>query len=241
MNRTTFSSILFDFDGTLTSIDGMEFLAELQNLTNELNTITRTFRNTFSVTSDLYQKRMELLRPQRSHLEKLVDAYRQHLVPGAVQVCEMLHGLGKEIYILSGGIRNAIEPIGKSLRISPDHIFGVEVYFDPEGRFIGYDSNSPLTDIIGKKEIILNLTPSSPVAFIGDGTNDVAAREVVDKFIGYGGATYRPPIEEASDTYISDPDLTSVLPEILTTAELRQVQEHDIQHQAKAHFKIEEE
>lgn len=230
MNRTNFSSILFDFDGTLTLMDGMDFLAELRGLEDELRAINATSRNTFSVTSERYKQRLELLKPHRRQLEKLVEAYTKQLVPGAAQVCEHLHRLGKEMYIISGGIRNAIVPVGKQLRIPPEHIFGVELYFDSTGRFGGYDTASPLTGVHGKKKIIRDLAPAPPVAFIGDGTNDVSARDSVDRFIGYGGAEYRPPIEEVCDTYITDRDFTAILPEILTETELRLVQEHSIQH-----------
>lgn len=230
MTKTNFSSILFDFDGTLSLIDGMDFLAELQGLTDELQAINATSRNTFSITSERYKQRLELLKPHRQQLEKLVEAYTKQLVPGAAQVCESLNRLGKELYIISGGIRNAIVPVGRALRIPSDHIFGVEVHFDSTGAYGGYDSTSPLTGVHGKKQIIRNLAPAPPVAFVGDGSNDLSARDTVDRFIGYGGAEYRPPIEEVCDVYITDRDFTAVLPEILTENELRLVEEHSIQH-----------
>ncbi len=228
MNNANFTSILFDFDGTLSAIDGMEFLADLKGLSDKVGSLAIRHKNTFSVSSDLYRQRLDCLRPHTIDIEHLIEAYKRNLLPGVERTFHHLHQLKKHIYIISGGIKNALIPMGELLGISADNIFAVELYFDSHGNMIGFDEESPLTDVQGKRRLIASLPLPRPSVFIGDGINDLAAGDVVDRFIGFGGAEYRPLIEEQCEWYIRQQDITTVLPAILTQEEMTELRENKI-------------
>ncbi|MBS1272078.1 MAG: Phosphoserine phosphatase [Candidatus Marinimicrobia bacterium] len=223
MNATQFQSIIFDCDSTLTALEGVDYLAELHDVHDAVADLTSKAMNTFSITPEMYEKRLELIQPRRDDLATLAQAYKNALVPGVEKTIATLRNLGKTLYIISGGIRKAILPVGDYLGIPAERIHAVDVYFNLDGDYIGFDRDSVLVSPNGKSQIIRNIGPDKPMAFIGDGTNDLAAQDMVDQFIGFGGAEYRPPIEDAAPLYVKDPDFQALLPHILTADELESV------------------
>ncbi|WP_304985548.1 hypothetical protein [Coxiella-like endosymbiont] len=124
------------------------------------------------------------------------------------------------MYVVSAGIKRAVEAFCKCLGISISHVFVVDVYFKKEKQFDGYEENFPMTYRLEKHEIIENLRKNHPrIAHIGDGMNDVEADNLVERFIWYGGAYYRHHIAEMCDFYIKTKILALVLPLFLTLEE----------------------
>jgi len=220
MNNIEFSSVVFDFDSTLTAIEGVDFLAELHEVGDQVSAMTEQAMNTYSITADLYKERLRLIQPLRDDLTKLAQAYKKELVPGVTEVADILQSLGKTLYIISGGIRKAIVPVGAFLDIPAANIHAVDVYFSMNGEYIGFDKASALVKPDGKSQIIRNIAPDPPIAFIGDGANDIAAKNTVDRFIGFGGVHHRQPVEEASEYYTKESDFRAILPFVLTSDEL---------------------
>ena len=240
MTTAKFNSILFDFDGTLSTIDGIEFLAELKGVSEKVKSLAIRNKNTYSVSADLYRRRLECSQPHLRDIDQLIAAYKRALLPGVKQTFHWLHGLNKDIYIISGGIKNALIPVGELLGVSAERIFAVELEFDGQGNMIGFDSTSPRTDVGGKKQLIASLRLQRPSVLIGDGTNDVAARDSVDQCIGFGGVEYRPLIEEHCEWYVRDPAIITVLPAILTQEELSEVRKNWINQLSQKNAKTQE-
>jgi len=231
MKNTTFHSIIFDFDSTLTAIEGIDYLAELYGVAEQVRTMTRSAMNTHSVTPEMYDDRLQLIQPVQHDIDALVEKYRASLMPGVSETITALQSLDKQVYVISGGLRPALVEVGKFLNISADHIYAVDLYFNDEGKYADFDRNSHLIGVNGKKSVIKEIKPEGPVVFVGDGANDVTARDAVDKFVGYGGAEHRPPIEAQCEIYIRDPNFTSVLPEILSPQELDEIKFQELYDQ----------
>ena len=58
--------------------------------------------------------------------------------------------------------------------------------------------------------------------------NDLPAMDAVELFIGYGGHQYREKVEQKAEHYITDSSFYSLLPLLLTTDELNQLDAADI-------------
>lgn len=233
MKNVTFHSIIFDFDSTLTTIEGVDYLAELHGVADQVRKLTRSAMNTHSVTPEMYDDRLQLIRPVQHDIDALVEKYQQSLMPGVKECFAALQSLEKRVYIVSGGLRQALAPVGESLDVLAERIFAVEIYFDENGKYAGFNCNSPLIGVNGKKSVIRKIEPERPVVFVGDGANDIAARDAVDLFIGYGGAAYRPPIEAQCEIYIQDKNFTSLLPKILSDQELEFIEFQDLYKQVE--------
>lgn len=223
MEQVRFSSVIFDFDSTLSAVEGVDYLAELHDVAEEVKELTRNAMNSRSVTPELYEKRLELIQPREEDISQLINRYREALMPGVLETVQALQFLGKQIYIISAGLYPAVLVIGEFLGIPGSDIYAVNVFFDAEGNYTDFDRKSPLVDQGGKRALIEHIEPPQPVAFIGDGANDVSAGEVVDRFIGYGGAEYRPTIESRCEYYLRDGNFAGILPYILRDDELEQV------------------
>lgn len=100
--------------------------------------------------------------------------------------------LNKVIYLVSAGLYPAIEEFGTLLGIARQNIFAVNIYFDAKGHFIDFDHDSPLVYSDGKKIIAKDLQHKHKnLVHVGDGLNDLVTKDIVTRFIGFGGVVHR--------------------------------------------------
>ena len=99
------------------------------------------------------------------------------LLDGAQETLEKLHQSGIKIFVLSGGIRQIIEPVLKRERIDK-FITSVETYdliFDENNKLVGYNSPAHNPDVKNEYvEVIktkFNLK-GEDILFVGNGEND---------------------------------------------------------------------
>lgn len=103
-------------------------------------------------------------------------------------------------------------------------IYAVDIQFDADGHYLTFDQHSTLTQSHGKRGIIEQLKIQHPrLMLVGDGLNDYAAHDLVDCFVGYGGAFYRQNIAEHCQYYIKSPTLAPVLSLALTSEEVEKL------------------
>ena len=218
--QTPLDAIIFDCDGTLSTIEGIDTLADANGTASTVKDLTSTAMSTTGLTTNLYQHRLDLVTPTRQQIESLATHYYNNLTPDTQAVIQLFHHLNKPVYIVSAGLLPAIVPFGKLLGISKENIFAVDIQFDSSGNFIDYDNHSPLTQNNGKRFIVQNIMMKYPrIGYIGDGLNDYAVYDLVTRFIGYGGIYYRQNIEALCEYYIRHPSMATILPLLLTQTE----------------------
>jgi len=182
--------IFFDCDSTLTSIEGLDYLAKKKGLESQISQITRlgmegkiTFKQSFS-------QRINLLKPSRSDVKDLGLIYLKHLSPNVELLFTELSERNIQVYIVSGGLKLALDAFASILPIAKNHIYGIDLHFKKNGCFQGFETNSPLLQPRGKvlvvKQILTELSKnysenSFETAFVGDGITDLETGEVVDK------------------------------------------------------------
>jgi phosphoserine phosphatase len=212
--------IIFDCDGTLTTIEGIDELARQNGVSSKVESLTAKAMGITGISPQLYQQRLDLVLPQREQVFALGAEYFSKVTPDAYPVIQLLQRLGKQVYLVSAGLYPAVKIFGELLQIPTHHIHAVEVQFDKKGNYISYDMQSPFTRASGKRDFVMELQAQTvPTGFIGDGLNDLAARDVVTRFIGFGGIYFRENIAEKCDYYISTPSLSVLAPLLLTHAE----------------------
>lgn len=222
-------AIVFDCDGTLSSIEGIDVLAEQNNVGEIVASMTATAMGESGINPAIYRERLNLVNPTRQQVLTLGDLYFQHLEPDCLAVIQLLQRCHKKIFIVSAGLKLAIDQLGSHLEISPEHIFAVELSFDSSGQYRDFDTSSPLINSNGKQEIIALLSNKvSSIAYIGDGMNDIAVRNLVNRFIGYGGAFYRENIAALCEFYMKSKSMLPLLPLLLTQNEAAKLNEDDM-------------
>lgn len=205
-----FDVIVFDCDSTLTGIEGIDELAKLKGVENEVVDLTRLAMEGLIAIDQVYRRRLEIVRPTLADLQWLAERYIEHRTANATDVIQKLSHFGKKLFIVSGGCRQAIEPFAQDLGIPKENVFAVELKFDSEGEYLGFDEQSPLTRQGGKKEILKELTQRGPTLFVGDGATDLEVKEVVDLFVGFGGVICRSVVQQQAEIFIME--LSKVIP-----------------------------
>ncbi len=204
-----FQSVVLDCDSTLVTIEGIDVLAGAR--ASEVSALTDAAMAGAVPLEEVYERRLALIHPSRGAMESLGSAYLNALVPDARETLAALMWLGKEVRIVSGGLRQPVEMLARSLGLSPSHVAAVEVHFDAEGEYQDYDRASPLARSGGKAEVIRAWQLPRPVLLVGDGATDLEARPAVDGFAAYMGVVIRPEVADAADFVLVDASLAPVL------------------------------
>ena len=204
--------VIFDCDSTLSSIEGIDELAHRAGVFSQLAPLTIAAMEGKIKLEDVYRQRLETIKPGHADIEWLSQLYLEHIVPGANSVVNDLQLAGKQVHIVSGGIRQAVLPLAAHLKIPDSHLHAVELRFTPDGDYAGFDETSPLSKSGGKKIICAEIIGNQHSAvMIGDGITDLEAAQERVHFIGFGGVFRRSMIEEMAQDYITDPTLFPVL------------------------------
>ncbi len=200
-----FSALVFDCDGTLTAIEGIDYLAKLRGVYHQVANLTQEAMGKTGLTPALYQQRLDLVQPSQADILQLGKAYCEHLMPNTAQVFAVFQALNKPIFIISAGLRFAVNTLAAHLAVPLDHVKAVDIYFDEQGTYRGFDLQSPLIHNQGKSVFVREIQKTySSILYVGDGLNDLAVKNEVTRFVGFGGAFYREAIAKACDFYITD-------------------------------------
>jgi phosphoserine phosphatase len=222
-----FDLIIFDCDSTLSLIEGIDELARLAGQESEISALTRKAMDGEVPLESVYEQRIVAVKPTRAQMRAIKKAYRDQAVPDAPVVVAALQGLGKHVFIVSGGLVEAVADFGEWLGVPRDHIFAVGMEYDQlSGEWWRYHrpndgeqflavEEHPLTGTGGKTAVIENEIRSNHkgrAMLIGDGLSDLEARPAVDLFVGFGGMVKRARVLEGADVFIHKPHLSPILP-----------------------------
>jgi phosphoserine phosphatase len=208
--------VCFDCDSTLSKIEGIDELGRQSGLYDELVALTNAAMNGELALEDVYGKRLSLIEPDKVQMDSLAELYIEEIVDGVEEVFSTLLAQGKQVHIISGGIRQAILPLAEKLGLSANHVHAVDVLFNADGSYKDFDRQSPLAKTGGKAVVCKEIqTGSASMTMIGDGKTDLEAKQAGAKVIGFGGVMKRDVVVEQADIFVSDTSLTAVLPYLI--------------------------
>ncbi len=203
--------VFFDCDSTLSAIEGIDELARMKGMADEVAAMTDAAMNGQIPLQAVYGKRLTLIQPTRADLQRVARMYQDAVVPHAREVIGKLHARGAHVFIISGGLFDAVAPFGEWLGVPRERIHAVELIYQANGIYKDY-VHGLLTTQNGKAELIGKLRQAGRRAtLIGDGSSDLAAAGAVDTFIGFGGVVAREGVRARSPIFISDNSLLPVL------------------------------
>ncbi|MEX1026258.1 MAG: HAD-IB family phosphatase [Planctomycetota bacterium] len=215
-----FAAIAFDCDSTLSTIEGIDELAD-PALSGQIAALTARAMAGEVPLEAVYGERLALIAPHRAELDALASRYLEHALPDARATIGRLQDLGKTVCVVSGGLAAAVRPFALALGIPGEQVFAVELEFDAAGAYRGYETESPLTRADGKPEIVERLTARfGATAFVGDGTTDLATAGVAARFVAFAGVVDRPAVTRVARYVVREPRLAACLPHLLTADEL---------------------
>lgn len=197
--------ICFDCDSTLSSIEGIDELARFRGaeVLARVEALTRDAMEGKIRIEDVFGRRLDQIRPGRDELGRLGRRYVETVEPTAKATVAALAAAGWTPVIISAGYRVAIEPLARFLGIG--RIEAVDLYFNPDGTYLGFDRAYPCTRTGGKVEVIERLRNEfgpSKVVMVGDGASDLETRPAVDLFVAFGGYVVREKVKREAGAFV---------------------------------------
>jgi phosphoserine phosphatase len=147
----------------------------------------------------VYGERLAVVRPSTADIDALAEAYIAAVAPGAAAAIQELTATGVRVVVVSGGVKQALLPLGRHVGIAQPDVHAVDLRFDDAGGYAGFDAASPLTTSTGKRDVVLAAGLASPILAVGDGRTDVEMKPVVERFMAYTGFVRRAAVVELAD------------------------------------------
>ncbi|KAI4343960.1 hypothetical protein L6164_011245 [Bauhinia variegata] len=109
-----------------------------------------------------------------------------------------------QVYLISGGFRQMINPVASILGIPHENIFANQLLFGNSGEFLGFDKNEPTSRSGGKATAVQQIRKArqyKSLVMVGDGATDLEARRPggADLFICYAGIQLRESVAANAD------------------------------------------
>ena len=201
--------ICFDCDSTLSAIEGIDELARVRGpeIFAQVEAMTNDAMNGKLSVQAVFGRRLEIIQPRLADVAAVGRRYIETIEPTARATVAALQKDGWKVVILSGGFRQAIRPLAETLGVT--RVEAVDLFFNDDGSYRGFDTAFPTTRSGGKPEVIAalrrELNPSRTV-MVGDGASDLEAKPVVDVFVGFGGYMERPKVKAGAQHFIRSLD-----------------------------------
>jgi phosphoserine phosphatase len=197
--------ICFDCDGTLSAVEGVDELARMAGpgVFAQVEEMTTAAMNGELRLEQVFARRLELIRPTRDALAAVGRLYVETVEPTAQEAIAALAARGWTPVVVSAGYRLSIHPLAGFLGIG--RIEAVDVYFEADGSFRGYDAAFPGTRSGGKAEVLRRLREElrpERVVMVGDGVSDLEAKPAADLFVGFGRYAVRERVLREAGAFI---------------------------------------
>ena len=168
---------IIDFDSTFIKVESLDELLEISEPGNKLkidkvkNITNEGMEGKISFSESL-SRRIKLLEATKDNIDKTVHKLRDKVSDSFVNNIDFLKKNKDNIYIVSSGFHEIIDPIVLEYGILKKNIYANSFIFDKSQKIIGYDKNNPLSTSKGKVKILKMLGLKGITHIIGDGFTD---------------------------------------------------------------------
>jgi D-3-phosphoglycerate dehydrogenase len=200
---------VIDFDSTFTKVEAFDVLADIslkdhperEERKKQIIQITNQGMDGSISFRESLERRLNLLAPSRQHLSPLINELRGSVSESFKRNKEFFVKYADNIYIISNGFKEFIEPIVTEFGIKAENILANEFKFDSEGRVVGFDMENPLSANGGKVEQLKKLNLPGDVYVIGDGYTDYEIKHagLANKFYAFTENVERESVKTKAD------------------------------------------
>lgn len=232
-----YEHIIFDCDSTLTTVEGIDILAESAGKRWRVEVLTQAAMDGDLDLEEVYAKRLKAVKPTRQQIRDIRRSYKRNVVEDARELIAVLQSLGHQVYIISGGLAEPVMEFGLYLGVPGANIRAVGVtYNELSGKWwVGGDQQymtfeeGALTVSDGKAEIVRELLAGKGgrSLLVGDGSSDLLAGHAVKLFVGFGGVVKRQRVLREAPVYIHSASLAPLLALAAGPAAIQQLQGTD--------------
>ena len=218
-----YDAVVFDCDSTLSAIEGVDELAQSAAERAQVERLTARAMAGEIALEDVYGRRLDLLQPARSAVLAVGQRYVDRALPHGCELVAALHALGKDVWIVSGGLLPAVSVLAQALGIPPEHVRAVDARFGADGAWSDFERASPLARAGGKTVIAHEIAAGSGargLVVVGDGVTDLETVPPARRFVAFGGVARRTEVFERARVHCEQPDLAALVPLVLAEGEI---------------------
>ena len=167
---------IIDYDSTFIKVESLDELSKISSRSDEttsrkISHITNLGMEGKISFSDSLRKRIKLINCDKNDIENTVKILQNKVSDSFKKNESFLKENSENIYIISSGFHELIEPIVVKYGIKKENIFANRFLYD-KNNVIGYDKNNPLCKSQGKVNIMRELKLKGKIHVIGDGFID---------------------------------------------------------------------
>lgn len=203
--------IVIDFDSTFMKVEALEELAEIvfaqlptaerEQKVNEIKHITDLGVDGKITFNDSLTRRLSQLSFNQDNLQTLIQRLKAKVSTSFSRNKAFFEKYKEQIYIVSNGFKEFIDPVVAAYHIDPDHVCANTFLFDEEGNAIGFDQENPLAHSKGKSRTLKALNLPGEIYVIGDSYTDYEMKEagIAHKFYAFTENVLRENILDRAD------------------------------------------
>lgn len=210
--------VFFDVDSTVVSIETLDYLVakslaqkpptERIRIAQEISTITDKGMNGEIDLKESIRARIRIGKITKKDVEDLAAHMTEYLTTGIEKCIQFLQENNQEVFLLSSGFQEYLQPLAEKLGIPKEHVFGNKFLYDQTGKVIGADETNPLITADGKRHVITDYKKEKNekgfFIMVGDGINDLATRTIVNCCIGFGAHKIRKKVQQSADRFVTN-------------------------------------
>jgi len=216
-----YEHVFFDCDSTLTTVEGIDILADSAGKRWRVEVLTQAAMDGDRDLEDIYDKRLRALKPTHQQIRDIRRAYKQHIVEDAKESIDVLQELGHQVYIISGGLLEPVREFGIYLGVPAGNIRAVGVEYNElsgewwgggDEQYLTFDDGA-LTISDGKAVIVKELMAEKHgrSLLVGDGYSDLLAGRAVNLFVGFGGVVQRSRVSQEAPIFLQSSSIAPIL------------------------------
>ncbi|CAN1795903.1 Phosphoserine phosphatase, chloroplastic [Linum perenne] len=197
-------AVCFDVDSTVCLDEGIDEFADFCGAGEAVAEWTARAMGGSVPFEEALAARLSLFKPSLSQLQDFLEKRPPKISPGIDELVKKLKAKNIDVYLISGGFRQMINPVASILGIPVENIFANQLLFGSTGEFTGFDANEPTSRSGGKAKAVQQIRKArgyKSMVMIGDGATDLEARKPggADLFVCYGGVQLREPVAAKAD------------------------------------------
>lgn len=167
---------IIDYDSTFIKVESLDELSKISSRSDEttsrkISHITNLGMEGKISFSDSLRKRIKLINCDKNDIENTVKILQNQVSDSFKKNESFLKENSENIYIISSGFHELIEPIVVKYGIKKENIFANRFLYE-KNKVVGYDQKNPLCKSQGKVNILRELKLKGKIHVIGDGFTD---------------------------------------------------------------------
>ena len=203
---------VIDYDSTFIQVESLDELSKNSKSYNpknqkEIEKITNMGMDGKISFSESLERRIKLINSTREDIKSTLEVLENRITESFLRNENFLKKNSENIFIVSSGFHELIDPIVLRFGIKKEHIYANNFLFKDKN-IVGFDKNNPLSRSKGKVEIIKNLNLEGKVLVIGDGYTDYEIKKegYADSFFLFTENIKRDSIVKSADYLLKSLD-----------------------------------